>query len=467
MNAMHMLSEQIRARPEALAFWELSGRTLTFGEMGEQAAHAQGVLRRRGFQPGMRAVVFAWPSASLFSWMGAIVGLGGTVVVLEPWMSGLQVARALDALSPTHFVHDMLGWLWGARLGAIRRIPAWMWLTGKRSRDTMEIEPVDPSTQAVITFTTGSTGNQKGVVRTHTTLITTRDILLERTGSKDLTGPDLCIFSGIAMMNLAAGRTTLLVSPWKRGVIKALDGLPSALKPVSLSTGPAFLKRVLDESNSLTLRHLDVGGAPCDCGLLQWAVDRWPQARINWVYGGTEVEPVAVTDAGLAIQKSRGRGLFQVLYLGKPVPEIRWENLGENLWVQGPHVSPLYVASPEENARFKRVGPKGTWHCTGDRVLPDHNGDFWFEGRATQPHSHFLAEQRIYALVQHSSAFVFENRRKELCAAGVNIGRVSQKIRSSIPEIRHVMNTAKIHYDRRHHSRVDRARSLEELGERR
>jgi acyl-CoA synthetase (AMP-forming)/AMP-acid ligase II len=459
-NAMHMLSEQIRARPEGIAFWEVSGRTLTFGEVGEQIAHAQGILQRRGFRPGMRAVLFAWPSAGLFSWIGAIVGLGGTVVVMEPWMSGVQVTRALDTLSPTHFVHGPLGWFWGLRLGSIRKIPTWVSLTRGRSRDPIHIESVDPLAQAVITFTTGSTGNQKGVVRTHTTLNTTRDILLKRAGSKHLAGPDLCIFSGFTMMNLATGRTTLLVSPWKRGTMKAVNELPPALKPVSLSTGPAFLKRVLDESNLATLLHLDVGGAPCDCNVLERAVERWPQARVNWVYGGTEVEPITITNARLAIQKSRERGFFQVLFLGKPVPEIRCENQGENLWVQGPHVSPLYIASPEENARFKRVDDSGIWHCTGDRVLPDDNGDLWYEGRSVQSHSHFLTEQKIYAIARHSSAFVFENARKELCVAGVNLGMVGNEIKSRIPEIRHVINIAKIHYDRRHHARIDRATSV-------
>ncbi|MHC1743406.1 MAG: AMP-binding protein [Syntrophobacteraceae bacterium] len=459
-NAMHMLSEQIRARPKEIAFWEVSGKTLTFGEVGEQVAHAQGILRKSGFRPGMRAVLFAWPCAALFSWIGAIVGLGGTVVVLEPWMSGAQVTRALDTLSPTHFVHDPLGWLWGLRLGPIRKIPAWIPLTRERSRDPVRIEAVDPLAQAVITFTTGTTGNQKGVVRTHATLSATRDILLERTESKHLTGPDLCIFSGFAMMNLAAGRTTLLLSPWKRGTMKAINDLPPALKPVSLSTGPAFLKRMLDESNLATLLHLDVGGAPCDCSLLQRAVERWPQARVTWVYGGTEVEPIAITDARPAFEKSRERGLYQVLYLGKPVPEIRWENRGENLWVQGPHVSPLYVGSPEENVRLKRVDDNGTWHCTGDRVLHDQNGGLWYEGRSAQSRAHFLAEQKIYSIAKHSSAFVFENARKELCAAGVNIARVSTEIKRSIPEIKHVINIVKIHYDRRHHARIDRTTSV-------
>ncbi len=459
-NAMHMLSEQIRARPGEIAFWEVSGKTLTFGEVGEQVAHAQGVLRRKGFRPGMRAVLFAWPCAALFSWVGAIVGLGGTVVVMEPWMSGEQVTRALDSLSPTHFVHDWLGWLWGLRLGSIRKIPAWVRLTRKSSRDPIHIEAVGPLAQAVVTFTTGSTGVQKGVVRTHATLGTTRDILMERTGSKHLTGPDLCIFPGFVMMNLAAGRTTLLVSPWKRGVMKAVNGLPPALKPVSLSTGPTFLKRVLEESNLATLLHLNVGGAPCDCDLLQRAVERWPQARINWVYGNTEVEPIAVTDARLAIERSRERGFFQVLFLGRPVPEIRWENRGEDLWVQGPHVSPRYIASPGENAHFKCIEVEDIGHCTGDRVLPDDTGDLWYQGRSVQPHAHFLAEQKIYALVEHSSAFVFENAREELCVAGVDIDRMRNEIKSMIPEIKHVIDIATIHYDRRHHARIDRATSV-------
>ncbi len=460
-NAMSMVSEQIRFRPQQLAFWETSGKTLTFGQIGQQIAHAQRVLQCKSFGPNTRAVIFAWPSAELFSWIAAVLGLGGTVIVMEPWMSGKQVTLALENLKPTHFIHDTFGGIWGTTFAAIRKIPTWLFISHNLSSEPIVIESVAPLDQAIITFTTGSTGTQKGVVRTHNTLNTTRDILLERTGSKHLTGPDLCVFSGFAMVNLATGRTTLLASPWKKKTIKAIDSLPSALQPVSLTTGPTFLKRVMEESHITTLRHIDVGGAPCDCSLLEDAINRWPQAQVNWAYGGTEVEPIAITSANIAIQKSKERGFFQVLFLGKPVPEILCENVGENFWVQGPHVSPLYIASPSENAKYKRRDKNGNiWHCTGDRVFLDANKDLWYEGRTAQAHKQFLMEQKIYTIVKHSMAFVFENDQKELCVAGVKIKSFAEEIRKSFPQLKHFYNVSKIRYDRRHHARIDRVTTV-------
>jgi acyl-coenzyme A synthetase/AMP-(fatty) acid ligase len=460
-NAMHMLSEHIVSKPVHIAFWETSGKTLTFGEVGAQISHAQEVLKKNGFELGAKVVLFAKPSAEMFSWIGAILGLGGTVIVMEPWMSGAQVTQALASVSPTLFIHDWIGWLWGARLKAIRKIPRWVSMSCKHSAQPMQIEPVDELSHAVITFTTGSTGTQKGVVRTHATLNATRDILLNRTGTRNFSGPDLCIFAGFAMVNLASGRTTLLVNPWKRNTIKALNALPRPLLPVSLTSGPTFLKRVLEESSITSFQHLDVGGAPCDCNLLSKAFERWPNAHVNWVYGGTEVEPIAVVDAKFAVQKSRERGLFQVLFLGKPVPEIGCKQDGESLWVEGPHVSPLYIASAQENERLKRVDSSGhLWHCTGDRVLPDANGDLWYEGRTAQPHAHFLAEQKIYTILKHSAAFVYCNKDNEACAVGINIASMALEIKEGNPIIKHVMNVAKIHYDRRHHARIDRTATV-------
>jgi len=195
-NAMHMLSEQIAAKPNHIAFWEPSGKTLTFGEVGAQISHAQCLLKKHGFESGMKVVLFAKPSAELFSWIGAILGLGGTVIVMEPWMSGPQVTQALATLHPTLFIHDWIGWFWGMRLKGIRKIPKWVSISRQYSAHPMKIEPVEELSQAIITFTTGSTGTQQGVVRPHATLNATRDILLERTGSKHLSGPDLCVFEG-------------------------------------------------------------------------------------------------------------------------------------------------------------------------------------------------------------------------------------------------------------------------------
>jgi acyl-CoA synthetase (AMP-forming)/AMP-acid ligase II len=252
-----------------------------------------------------------------------------------------------------------------------------------------------------------------------------------------------------------------------------------------MTVGPRFLERILRECRLPSLRHVNVGGAPMDCVSLEEGIRRFPHARINWLYGSSEAEPICVTGAREAAAASRARGLVQVLWLGRPVPEIRLSLSAEELWVCGPHVSGVYLASPEANARFKRMDPCGaTWHNTGDRVIadppwaarpdgspagasapasppaPEADGGLWYAGRASQPLDDFWIEQKLYAALGHSRAFVMRYRDGSLRAYGMGIAERTAAVRSALPEIDSCSDIRAVRYDPRHRSRIRREESL-------
>ncbi|MEK7358595.1 MAG: hypothetical protein AAB250_19270, partial [Bdellovibrionota bacterium] len=179
------------------------------------------------------------------------------------------------------------------------------------------------------------------------------------------------------------------------------------------------------------------------------------------VYGSSEAEPVACADAREAVQRSRERGFFQTLSLGKPVREITSTIETDNVWVTGPHVCPLYIGGEEENRLHKKTDGEGrVWHSTGDRVRSDHDG-WWYSGRSGQAHEEFLLEQKVYSAIGSSKAFVM----KEDGALSLFIEADALR-RTRTYEVLREMKAfnrifeVKIKRDRRHRARIDRAASL-------
>ena len=126
------------------------------------------------------------------------------------------------------------------------------------------------------------------------------------------------------------------------------------------------------------------------------------------IYGGTEVEPVAVSDARVAVKKSHEKGYFQTLNVGKAIPQLRTRQSPEGLWVSGTNVSSFYLGQAnheEDNKRFKQVDEAGAlWHCMGDRILEDDEHEFWYCGRASQPQEDFVWNRKYIHFFKRASA---------------------------------------------------------------
>ena len=179
---------------------------------------------------------------------------------------------------------------------------------------------------------------------------------------------------------------------------------PAELQPETLNCGPAFLLRLFDSAKLSGLKSIHVGGALTDCWIFERGFQHWPEAHSCHIYGGSEVEPVAIADARIAVEQSRKRGFFQTLYLGRPVEEIKAKVEPQGLWVAGPHVCPEYLGNPEENRLLKKKDSHGVlWHFMGDRIQEDSTG-WWYQERSGQSVEDFQLEQTVYQKAQSSKS---------------------------------------------------------------
>ncbi|MFZ9986249.1 MAG: AMP-binding protein, partial [Candidatus Nanopelagicales bacterium] len=91
--------------------------------MGLLTRRAQSMLLRQGLGRGDHILIFAMPSPQLYAMIMAILGIGATVMLVEPWMPIERVDHVVRTTKPKAFYAGFLGRLWGWRVKAIREIP--------------------------------------------------------------------------------------------------------------------------------------------------------------------------------------------------------------------------------------------------------------------------------------------------------------------------------------------------------
>jgi len=473
MNCAARVVPHLSDRANQMAVWTAKDGAVTFAELGRLMASAQSVARDDGLRAGDTVMVLDTPGPRLYAGILGMMGLGVAVVFVEPWLPMADIERVIARVAPKAFYGSLLARVWGARLRAVRRIPRWRSIhaIGKRTPAGPFVAlDVDGETPGVITFTSGTTGAPKGIVRSHRYLAVTQDILTQGGTRERFDAPDLCIFPNLTLLHVGTGRGAVLVpTDWNPRALQRISELPSALQPQSLSCGPAFLRELIRLSSAgplmRSLKSINIGGAQTDCAIMEMGMHIWPDADWTHVYGGTEVEPVAFGDAREAVRRSRARGLSQMLNLGKPIPELRTDNSSRGMWVSGPNVAPMYLDDHPDNKTMKRVDADGRlWHCTGDRVVCDAGG-WWYGGRASQPAVEFELEQRVYAHLGSSASFVHGIGHQRLALFGERMpsGAAAVVFRRLFPEITEIRET-RIKRDRRHRARIDRRATLSRAG---
>ncbi len=454
--------------PTAPAFFPLDGDPSDFGTLLALARNAERNLDRAGIGPGEGVLLADSVSVEFYATVMALLSRGVTVLLVEPFLPLSEIDSIVSKMKPRLFLASVMGRIWGLRSAAIRRVPTWSSARSlcsgpvdSSSRKRLQSMAVPGDHPGVITFTSGTTGRSKGVVRTHEGLSAQNRAIRISGGFEQFQKPDLAIFANLVLANLGMGRGTVFVpSRWKARHLNRLAHLPPMWRPETLSAGPAFLIRLMEAGVARDLRSIHIGGALSDCCDLEKAFDHFgPGTRFLHVYGSSEAEPVAFSDARDAVRFSREKGFFQTLYLGKPAQGIETSVSSEGLWVTGDHVCKRYSGNDDEVLRNKRTDSTGrVWHFMGDRVAEDEAG-FWYRGRSFQSPSEFELEQSVYRFMGHSAAFIDrEPGSDRLILRGEGLRSRTPELLRQFAEIHSVIET-RIVRDRRHRSRIDRGAS--------
>ncbi|MBU6374827.1 MAG: AMP-binding protein, partial [Bdellovibrionales bacterium] len=246
---MEQFTLQVAEAPDRCAIWMPDGSSMTFRELFDYGRALQRQFRAAGLSPGDPVLLFLGLGLDLYASAIALLSFGCPILLVEPWMPASRIERSLEIVKPKAFVASTLGKLWGLRNPGVRNIPRWISPRGSHASEKLTLNSVSPDHPGILTFTSGTTGEPKGVVRTHGYLLEQHRIFeaafhREQGFAEDR--PDWSIFANFTFANLASGRTTILMpTSWSPSHLKRISELPLTMSPASLTCGPAFLDKIL------------------------------------------------------------------------------------------------------------------------------------------------------------------------------------------------------------------------------
>jgi acyl-CoA synthetase (AMP-forming)/AMP-acid ligase II len=512
LNLAATLHARAAAHPERAAIVETDpatgrDRIWTYAELAKTAALIAAGLRARGLRPGDGVLLLQPMSGELYAFLLGAWQAGLVCLFIDPSQGHAHLAacarrwrpRALFGVAAAHWFSLLVP---GLRRDLVRlRTRGWAPFATPLSRllssaPATDIFPATADTPALVTFTSGSTGQPKAIVRSHGFLHAQHHAIAEaialREGEADLT--TLPIF---LLANLGSGLTS---------IIPAGDiARPGAVNPAPIAAqlarhpatrggaSPAFWLRLASSAEGraalANLRTLYTGGGPLwpdDLATLRAAA---PATRVVCVYGSTEAEPIAEIDAAEALAAPEAQTLLPGGHLrpeircavlrdrfGTPRPDLDAAafaaetcapgQIGE-IVVSGAHVVSGYLGGVgDEETKFRVEGV--IWHRTGDAGLLDAVGRLWLAGRCSArvragARTLYPAEVEVAlrgvkglrrsALLTHADEAWVVLEADEPAVLALASARLAQR---GLPELRlHLL--PRLPLDKRHNAKIDYA----------
>ncbi len=275
---------------ERLADWALQtpdapalhagNQTLTYRELHRQVEHLAGVLRARGIGRESKVALLLPRSTDLILGVLAVLRAGAAYVPLDPAWPEARRAKILADAQP----HVLIGGDQGVSLAELQDAPA----------SAEAAEPIALDDAAYLLYTSGTSGEPKGVVIEHAQLLNYTAAISEALGL------DQCKrFALISSVAADLGNTTLYGALWNGGclVIASDDAGRDAAafarylreqRIDCLKIVPSHLAALLEDQASTLPQVLILGGEPCPAAVRQRIQALAPDCRVHNHYGPTE-----------------------------------------------------------------------------------------------------------------------------------------------------------------------------------
>jgi long-chain acyl-CoA synthetase len=360
------------------------GRTLSYAALVGEIDRYAALLRGRGVRPGDRVLLVSENCGAQVALIFAASTVGAWIVNLNPRLSapeidaiqlhcGARLALYTAAVSPEAAAH-------AARAGA----QADGELMIGPLNDACEPEAVQDDPVAALVYTTGTTGQPKGVMLSH------RNLLFVAAVSSRLRGlvPQDRAW-GVLPISHVYGLTSVLLGTLSAGACLQLAprSTPEAMLRAIRDDGltivqgvPAMYARLLEQAGNARLpsrlRFAYAGGSPLDPDL---------KRRVEALLGLPLHNGYGLSEAAPTVSQTRLDGPRADTAVGQPIPGVDVRIVDQagrdladgeagELWVRGPNVMRGYYREPLLTEAALRPGG---WLNTGDmaRREGDGNGD--------------------------------------------------------------------------------------------
>lgn len=378
----------------------------SYGELENQATRLAHGLVAAGVAHGQRVVYLGKNSDDFFIALFGTAKCGACFCPLNWRLSPPELCRVLaDAEARFAFVESEFAAAWADMLRVtglaistqvVDRArgaddPLRQWLAGF---GTMALPSVAMEAGAIQLYTSGTTGDPKGVVITHDNFNHMR--LCEhfeaaytwQNGDRFLVAlPNFHLLAiGLSLQTMYNGMALVIDRQFEPGA--ALKSI-SAQRPTITAFAPAMIQMLLDHADAAqadfsSLRLVMYAGSPISLGLIKRALGTMPCEFMQF-YGATE------TSGAVTLLRPAEHHLDREDKLkacGKPLPLIELRIVdaagqevpdGEpgELWIRSPSLASGYWNKPAVTAEVFQQG----WYRSGDIAIRDEEGLYYIHDR--------------------------------------------------------------------------------------
>jgi acetyl-CoA synthetase len=350
-------------------------REWTFGEVSDAAASLAGTLTERGVRRGDVVLTLIGNRPEWVLTMVACFRIGAVALACNEQLRAKDLAMRLDAARPTLIVADERNrdTLQAAAPDCeVLTVPDPA-LLASQPAPAAELDPADP---CLITFTSGTTGEAKGVVHGQRYLAGQH---LQAEHWLDARPGDLVWCTAATGWSKSA--RNVFIAPWIRGAAALLHDArfdPAerlqilAAEEVNVLCMAPTEYRVIAKRTEIrpvpSLRTLVAAGEALNPEVLR-AFREATGLEIRDGYGQTETGQLTAMPAG---QPARPGSM------GRPLPGVALAVHDGELVLEDPRTDPTFFIGHLNGDPAPLDRP---WH-TGDRVTQDEDGFLYFEGRS-------------------------------------------------------------------------------------